>query len=136
MWRIMFIVKPSPLPAPDAWRRLMPINTSIKSKPKWCSRPASVERSMSVIVLQSLTDVSADEWNALALHGNPFLRHEFLLALEQHECADAGTGWQAHHLLLRDDKTRALIGAVPLYLKNHSWGEFVFDWSWASAFSQ
>ncbi|HYM35638.1 MAG TPA: peptidogalycan biosysnthesis protein, partial [Steroidobacteraceae bacterium] len=91
---------------------------------------------MSIRIIDSLHEVAASEWNALELNGNPFLRHEFLLALEAHHCADARTGWQAQHLLLHDDGTRELIGAIPLYLKRHSWGEFVFDWSWASAFSQ
>lgn len=91
---------------------------------------------MSVHVLRSMRDVSAAEWNALDLRGNPFLRHEFLSTLEEQGCADAATGWRAQHLLLRQDATNELLGAIPLYLKNHSWGEFVFDWSWASAFSQ
>src|SRR5882724_7959128 len=91
---------------------------------------------MSVRAIHSLVDVSPAEWNALELHGNPFLRHEFLFALEQEHCADARTGWQPQHLLLRDDTSQALIGAIPLYLKKHSWGEFVFDWGWASAYSQ
>jgi len=91
---------------------------------------------MSVRTISSLADVSAAEWNALELHGNPFLRHEFLFTLEQQHCADRHTGWQPMHLLLHDESTRQLLGAVPLYLKKHSWGEFVFDWSWASAYSQ
>jgi predicted N-acyltransferase len=91
---------------------------------------------MSVHVAKSLRDVSAAEWNALDLCGNPFLRYEFLFALEDQRCADAASGWHAQHLLLRQDGTNELVGAVPLYLKNHSWGEFVFDWSWANAFAQ
>jgi predicted N-acyltransferase len=91
---------------------------------------------MAVQVVESLSDIAAEEWNALDLRGNPFLRHEFLSTLETEHCADARGGWRAQHLLLRDDATQKLIGAVPLYLKDHSWGEFVFDWSWASAYSQ
>ncbi len=91
---------------------------------------------MSIHVVESLTDVSAVEWNGLNLCGNPFIRHEFLCTLETERCADRHKGWRAQHILLRSDDTLELIGAIPLYLKNHSWGEFVFDWSWASAFAR
>lgn len=90
---------------------------------------------MNVAVVESLDDVTAAEWNALDLGGSPLLRHEFLSALERTHCATADTGWQPQHLVLRDS-TGALIGAVPLYLKFHSFGEFVFDFSWAHAFER
>jgi predicted N-acyltransferase len=97
---------------------------------------ASIDRyEMTVRIIRSLTAVSAEQWNALQLGGNPFLRHEFLLALEQQHCIGRDTGWVATHLLLEDHQG-VLLGAVPLYLKSHSWGEFVFDWSWAKAYAQ
>jgi predicted N-acyltransferase len=86
-------------------------------------------------ILDSLSASSAAEWNALETRGNPFVRHEFLLALEQTGCATVKTGWQAMHLALRDEQG-ALIGAAPLYLKSHSWGEFVFDFGWANAYAR
>lgn len=86
-------------------------------------------------VLDSLADINPDDWNSLALRGNPFVRHEFLHALEYTGCAANATGWQAQHLILRDDAGR-LLGAAPLYLKSHSWGEFVFDFSWANAYAR
>lgn len=86
-------------------------------------------------IVDSLTSVAAADWNALDLGGNPLLRHEFLLALEQANCATRATGWLAQHLLVVDNQG-ALIGAMPLYLKPHSWGEFVFDFSWASAYQR
>jgi len=86
-------------------------------------------------IIDSLKCVERSAWNALALGGNPFLRHEFLAALETAGCAGPGTGWQACHLLLEDERG-ALVAAVPLYLKSHSWGEFVFDWSWANAYAR
>jgi len=89
---------------------------------------------MSVQVIASLTEVAAKDWNALDLGGNPFLRHEFLLALEQTGCANASSGWQPLHLILREGNE--LIGALPLYAKPHSWGEFVFDFSWSSAYAR
>jgi predicted N-acyltransferase len=65
---------------------------------------------------------------------NPFLRHEFLAALEDSGCASAGSGWTATHLALFDE--HGLAAAAPLYRKTHSWGEFVFDFAWARAFEQ
>ncbi|QWE13343.1 GNAT family N-acetyltransferase [Polynucleobacter sp. AP-Titi-500A-B4] len=86
-------------------------------------------------ILDRLSDVSAAEWNAL--HGpdaGPFLKHEFLSALEETGCVGGTTGWQVAHLVLKRDEQ--LVGAMPLYLKQHSYGEFVFDWSWAQAYEQ
>ncbi len=83
-------------------------------------------------VLNSIADISAEQWNALGDSRYPFLRHEFLDALEAHGSASAKTGWQPHHLIIEDD-TGQLQAAAPLYLKSHSYGEFVFDFSWADA---
>lgn len=80
-----------------------------------------------------LADISASEWNALAGPGNPFLQHEFLAALERHNCVGARYGWIPRHLTAHDAAGR-LVGAVPLYLKDNSYGEFVFDWAWADAY--
>ncbi len=79
----------------------------------------------------SLSQVEAVEWNRLAGDDYPFLRHDFLLGLEQSDFTTARSGWQPCHLLLREgEQLRALL---PLYLKGHSYGEYVFDWSWADA---
>jgi len=90
---------------------------------------------MPVRLAGSIEEISAAEWNALDAGSCPFLRHEFLSALEQERCADASTGWLPCHLLLTGSHGK-LTGAVPLYLKRHSWGEFVFDWSWANAYAR
>ncbi len=90
-------------------------------------------------VLDDLSGVSAGEWNALAAAGTgdaraqPFLRHEFLRALELSGCVGEATGWIPRHLLLRD-ATGATAAVVPAYLKLHSYGEYVFDWAWADAY--
>ena len=91
---------------------------------------------MSVRILHSIHDVTSSEWNALEMRGQPFLRHEFLSALEDTECACARTGWTPHHLILLDDQQQVMLAAMPLYLKAHSFGEFVFDFSWAEAYAQ
>jgi len=90
-------------------------------------------------VLGDLSGVAASEWNALAAAGagraqpQPFLRHEFLRALELAGCVGEATGWIPQHLLLRD-AAGAPAAAVPAYLKLHSYGEYVFDWAWADAY--
>jgi predicted N-acyltransferase len=84
-------------------------------------------------VADSLDGVSTAQWNALA-GGNPFLRHEFLAALTDTGCASARSGWQP--LFLRLARAGALAGAMPLYVKTHSRGEYVFDWAWADAYAR
>ena len=86
-------------------------------------------------ILNRLTDVSAADWNALLdSDAGPFLKYEFLSALEETGCVGNNTGWQVAHLVLK--QAGQLVGAMPLYLKRHSYGEFVFDWSWAQAYEQ
>ena len=87
---------------------------------------------LTVRVVDALSQVPAAAWDACAGGDNPFLMHAFLEALEASGSATAETGWLPHHLLLEDDRGR-LLGAVPLYLKSHSYGEYVFDHGWASA---
>ncbi len=82
----------------------------------------------------SIDDLGADEWNALSHGGVPFLRHEFLAALEHSGAVSAASGWQPAHLAVRS--AGRLIAAMPLYAKQHSWGEFVFDFAWANAYAQ
>jgi predicted N-acyltransferase len=78
-----------------------------------------------------LACVPAAEWDALFDSGYPFTRHGFLSALETHRCVGETTGWLPRHLMAhRGDR---LVGAAPLYLKLHSYGEFVFDFAWAEA---
>jgi predicted N-acyltransferase len=85
--------------------------------------------------LDSISQIDAAGWNSLAGGGQPFLRHEFFLALEESGCAVARTGWAARHVVVEDAQGR-LAGAMPLYRKGHSRGEFVFDFSWANAYAQ
>jgi len=84
-------------------------------------------------ILDSLAGVDRAQWNALS-QGNPTLAHEFLSALHDSGCASAKTGWAPQYLTAWDGD--ALAGAVPLYVKSHSYGEFVFDWAWAEAYER
>jgi predicted N-acyltransferase len=86
-------------------------------------------------ILDSIAQIDAASWNSLLRDGEPFLRHEFLLALEESGCAVPRTGWTAQHLVIDDAEGRP-VGAMPLFRKGHSRGEFVFDFSWANAYAQ
>jgi len=110
---------------------------------------------MRIEFISSIGDIDADSWNRLVGcatdTGNPFIQHDFLLALEKHDCLH-DWGWHPQHCLLYDDsrddsrdndddasdsagKDR-LIGAAPAYIKDNSYGEFVFDWAWADAYQR
>ena len=85
--------------------------------------------------VERIAAITAVEWDSLDTTGHPFVRHAFLSALEATGCVGGDTGWSPRHLVLRDDAGR-LLGAVPAYEKQHSWGEFVFDWHWAQAYAR
>lgn len=85
-----------------------------------------------VTLHQSMQSIVAEAWDALT-DGTPLLSHAFLSALETSHSVGAGTGWSPCPLAVYD-KQGQLIGAMPLYLKTHSYGEYVFDWAWAEAF--
>jgi hypothetical protein len=86
-----------------------------------------------VRILDTLGDLAPAAWNRLA-GDSPFLQHAFLHGLHQTGCAVASAGWSPQHVTLWEGE--ALVGAMPLYLKTHSYGEYVFDWSWAEAYEQ
>jgi len=88
---------------------------------------------MKIVFTDKISSVSPEHWNKLAGDSNPFIQHDFLLALEQHDCLK-NWGWAPQHCLLYDDKI--LIGACPAYIKDNSYGEFVFDWAWADAYQK
>jgi len=88
-----------------------------------------------VVFLNSIAEISAREWNAVAGGDYPFLRYEFLRGLEDTGCVTAKAGWQPCHALVRD-KQGSVVAVLPLYLKSHSYGEYVFDWSWADAWQR
>ncbi|UTW57018.1 N-acetyltransferase [Kordiimonas sp. SCSIO 12603] len=83
-------------------------------------------------LIPDINEIPARDWNALA-GSNPFVNHAFLAALETSGSVAAETGWQPYHMCLRDEDS-ILVGAVPLYVKSHSYGEYVFDHAWANAY--
>src|SRR5260221_7099383 len=86
-------------------------------------------------VVDRIAAIPAAAWDACAGPDNPFLSHAFLDALEESGSATAATGWLPQHLALEDEGGR-LLGAAPLYLKGHSYGEDVFDHCWAHAYER
>jgi predicted N-acyltransferase len=89
---------------------------------------------LSIKIHPALCEIPRDAWNALVKDNNPFMKHEFLAALEQHHCATQRFGWIAHHIAIyqADD----LVAAMPVYEKYNSYGEFVFDQAWAEAWQR
>ncbi|HEX7368706.1 MAG TPA: GNAT family N-acetyltransferase [Rhodanobacteraceae bacterium] len=83
---------------------------------------------------ESISNIDALAWDALAATRNPFVSHAFLAALEQTGCIREAYGWRAQHLTLHEGD--ALVGALPLYVKGNSHGEYVFDWAWADAWER
>jgi uncharacterized protein len=90
--------------------------------------------SRAVALVTGVDAVDTARWNALRGTASPFLRHEFLHALEASGSVGEGSGWQPRHLLLQEGGE--LLAAMPCYAKTHSYGEYVFDWSWADAYNR
>src|SRR5258708_1843023 len=121
-----------PAPSPAAWR----------SKPK---RPSSSAEAATIMndtgetitlrVHGAIAEIAPEAWDACAGGINPTVSHVFLNALEESGSCSARSGWAPQHLSFSDPAGR-IIGAVPMYLKSHSYGEYVFDWGWADAYER
>ncbi len=90
---------------------------------------------ISIGVIESLADVPAAAWDACVGTHNPFVRHAFLKTFEDSGAVCPETGWLAQHMII-EDGTGEIRACAPLYLKNHSYGEYVFDRAWADAFER
>jgi uncharacterized protein len=88
----------------------------------------------SAAVHRSIQELAPEAWNALGTIGNPFARHEFLAALEAEQCVGPGSGWEPRYVTVSD--AQGLAGAAASFIKNHSYGEFVFDFAWARAYER
>lgn len=89
---------------------------------------------MQIRFIGSIHDIQASEWDSLCPPDYPFIRHAFLAALEDSRSVRKENGWESSHLVCFDDQH--LIAAMPGYIKTHSYGEYVFDWSWADAYKR
>ena len=88
--------------------------------------------SLETKVLHSITELKESNFNKIADYNNPFLEHEFLMALEKSGCVGENTPWQPRYLQLT--KKNVIIGILVFYIKYDSYGEYIFDWDWAQAF--
>lgn len=89
---------------------------------------------LSLHVVSSIGQVDAAAWDTCAGASNPFVSHAFLSALEDSGSVSAEAGWQPQHVVLKD--SGRIVGCAPLYLKGHSYGEYIFDWGWAQAYER
>jgi predicted N-acyltransferase len=88
---------------------------------------------MKIELVSDLISVDKNQWNRLNVTNHPFTSYEFLTSLELSHSVCQKTGWTPKHIIIKDN-ANILIGALPNYLKMHSYGEYIFDHSWANAF--
>ena len=104
--------------------------------------PSSTEANTSALyeieLIDAIDKISADSWNDLMHDSNPFNCHEYLAALESSKSVCRETGWTPLHIVIRDTahENQAVIAVMPMYIKAHSYGEYVFDWAWADAYER
>jgi predicted N-acyltransferase len=99
------------------------------------TRRTAAASKITIRALTQVADLPAADWDRCAGSDNPFLAHAFLDALEQSRCVVPRTGWQPTHLVAQND-TGAVLGVLPLYIKGHSQGEYIFDHGWAEAYAR
>ena len=87
---------------------------------------------MKINFLDSIEEITKDDWDAVLKNKYPFLKYDFLKALETTKCVSAEQGWSPLHIVVSENKK--IIAVMPLYIKTDSQGEFIFDWSWADAY--
>ena len=84
--------------------------------------------------INHINEITKDDWQLVNKSNTPFLSYDFFQALENSDSATTKQGWQPHHLLFKNNDQLQTV--LPLYLKQHSWGEYVFDWAWADAYQR
>ena len=94
-----------------------------------CDGLTEAAMNLDLSMAEGVSELAPEEWDRLVGEGSPFLEHAFLASLEASGCVEPSAGWLPRTLVARRDGE--LIGAVPLYIKGHSMGEFFYDWSWA-----
>ncbi|EXI81550.1 MAG: hypothetical protein AW10_01087 [Candidatus Accumulibacter appositus] len=90
---------------------------------------------LSIRTVPSASAIPRQAWEELCPAGHPFLNADFLTIIEQHGAAAREWGWAARHLVASDE-SGSILGLLPLYVKTHSHGDFIYDWSWAAAYRQ
>ena len=88
---------------------------------------------MKIELVSSLSEIDKNQWNKLNVFNHPFTSYDFLNALEISNSVSSKTGWTPKHILVKSEDNK-IIGASPNYIKMHSYGEYIFDHSWANAY--
>ncbi len=101
----------------------------------FCNHKIQTMAQLSSRILHSIHDLSSADWDAVVGDRYPFLKHAFLSALEDSGSVSPENGWVPNHLAV-SGADGALVAVAVAYLKDHSYGEYVFDWSWAHAYQQ
>jgi predicted N-acyltransferase len=86
--------------------------------------------------IHSINDITKSEWQALEKSYCPLMQYDFFKALEDSQSIAIDKGWKAHHLTISSVNENKIEAFLPLYIKQHSWGEYVFDWDWAQAYER
>jgi len=97
-------------------------------------RGLQLNSDVNINFIDSVGKITPSSWNELTNSQSPFLQFEFFNILEESQSVSAKRGWKAHHLIATSENK--LIAIMPMYLKSHSWGEYVFDWDWAEAYQR
>ena len=90
---------------------------------------------ITVKIIDKIRDIPSKDWDACAGEDNPFVTHAFLSALEESGSVTNNTGWLPQHILVYGENNQ-IAACMPIYLKNHSYGEYIFDWAWADAYNK
>lgn len=93
-----------------------------------------MNENLTVEIFSSIDQINPQQWNAMVTGNHPFIKHEFLHALEKHQCVSKRFGWIPKHLVITENSQ--ILGAMPLYEKHNNYGEFVFDQAWEQAWNQ
>ena len=89
------------------------------------------DRTLTVSLVESISELPGEQWDGLDHGRSPFTRYGFFEAMEYSKSIGPKTGWQPLFVLARDGATNELLGAIPAFIKTHSYGEYIFDWEWA-----
>src|SRR6266849_2274949 len=106
-----------------------------EESPREKSAGKEAHETITLRVHGAIREITPAAWDDCAGDVNPTVSHVFLNALEESGSVTARAGWAPQHLTFEDRDGR-VVGAVPMYLKSHSYGEYVFDWGWADAYER
>src|SRR5258705_11212497 len=131
---------PAGMPGPRSGpARCRAASRSKSKRPLSSAKPAitmnDTGETITLRVHGAIAEIAPEAWDACAGDINPTVSHVFLSALEESGSCTARSGWAPQHLSFADPAGR-VIGVVPMYLKSHPYGEYVFDWGWRSAFAR